>query len=351
MKVAVAMSGGVDSSVAALLLLRAGNEVAGFTLRLFDGPKTDSAVADAAEVCRRIGIAHREIDHRKEFSEIVIGNFGRQYGFGRTPNPCVRCNEFIKFGLLRNATTAAGFEFLATGHYASIRLAEDGQWGLFRSRKAAKDQSYMLYRIDPTALHRTLFPLELLSKSEVRTASREVGLTVHERPESQDVCFIDGSYTDYLVAAGIVEEPGEIVDTSGRIVGRHTGVSRFTIGQRRNLGLPGGGIPFYVIAIEPSSRRVVVGVKADVFSTDFSIDDAKWLVDVAEGVPFECTVKVRYRTPGKVGTVTPLGQGASVRLHEPQDAIAPGQSAVFYAGDRVLGGGYIERVTPRRSSQ
>ncbi len=344
MRVAAAVSGGLDSAVALFLLKMRGYETVAFTLRLFEGEKTDSAVEDAAGLCAFLGVEHVTLDAREEFERLVVEPFAAEYAAGRTPNPCVLCNERVKFGLLREKAREMGCDALATGHYARVERRE-GEWSLLKAARGEKDQSYALYRLKREDLPYTLFPLGEWSKGQARKLARAERLPVSERPESQDICFVEGSYREFLAERGVRSGPGVITDTSGRVLGEHEGVHLFTIGQRRNLGLGGGGGPYYVVELLVDENRVIVGSKEELAVRRFEVGSCNWLAEVAEGGPVACEVKVRYRSPALAGEVVPRPGGkAEVRLDIPHEAVTPGQSAVFYRGDRVLGGGIIERV-------
>ena len=347
-RVVIGMSGGVDSSVAAHLLKEAGYDVVGMTMRIRIpdcAASPNTAVDDARAVAHTLGIPHYVLDESPDFDKTVVDYFANEYRAGRTPNPCVVCNEKIKFGNLWEKARALGAEFLATGHYAIVEHGE-GRAILRKGADARKDQSYFLFRLSQEQLRRTLFPLGRMSKPEIRAIARGIGIKVAEKAESQEICFVPGDdYKAFLrqrLGEGAFRRGG-IYDTSGKHLGDHDGIELFTIGQRK--GLPGGSPkPLYVIDIDPENHRVIVGGPEDLFAEEFTIDDCNWL-DGEPGAPFEANVKIRYAHPGVQATVTPLGNGrARVRLHAPQRAVTPGQAAVCYAGDRVLGGGWIART-------
>lgn len=353
MTVAVAMSGGVDSSVAALKLLEAGYRVFGVHMRLFDMCK--GRVSDmersccspahewtARKVAHTLGIPFYIVDLRKEFKEKVSDVFGRAYAKGLTPNPCILCNESVKFDALIKVSREMGAQALSTGHYAKI-VVHNGRHALVRPRDRLKDQTYFLYVLRQEILEGLLFPLSDLTKEEVRKIAG--GLPCQDVRESQEVCFLGGEpYWTWLARHGFVNdpEPGEIVDKNGKILGQHQGVHRFTIGKRHGLG-GGQGVRMYVIGLDPLSKRVIVGKREDLVRTRIEVSDVIWCGAKPE-TEFEAQVMIRYRDHGHRAVVTPgQGSGAVVTFHEPVYAVAPGQAAVFYVDDVILGGGTITR--------
>jgi len=353
-KVVVAMSGGVDSSVTAALLKKEGYEVVGVTLRLFAERKNavkccggaDSA-AKARASAQALGIRHYFKSAQGLFSKTVIDNFVDGYLGGSTPNPCVECNRHLKFSYLYDLARSMGADYLATGHYSVIKQ-ERGQYGLYRGADPLKDQTYFLYCLRREQLDRLLFPLGGLTKKEVRKIAAEFSLPSASEPESNDICFVtEGNYDLYLKkTAGIKPRPGYIVDMAGKRLGRHNGFYNFTVGQRRGTGVYGGS-RLYVTEVRPGANEVVLGPLEAAHGSAFSMSGLNWLADVDK--EFECAVQIRYRHKPAPCLVSVREDGTvSVRLEKPQFAVAPGQAAVFYEGDRVLGGGIIEKGPERR---
>jgi tRNA-uridine 2-sulfurtransferase len=340
-KVAIALSGGVDSAVAATLLQRQGLNLLGVHLRL--SPLT--APPDRVEaLAQYLGIPLTVLDLQAEFSREVVDYLVSEYARGRTPNPCVRCNAAIKFGYLWEYLKKGGVTHLATGHYARIILDDHGVPGLFRGVDRRKDQSYFLSRLPLSLLPNLLFPLGQMTKEEVRRTARQAGLPVREnQPESMELCFIPaGGYQEFLQARrGFAGSPGDFVDSRGRPLGRHRGVEYYTVGQRRGLGIPAGE-PFYVIEIQPETNRVVLGHRVELLSPGLTATGMNWLITPPAG-EIEAAAVIRYRHPGVRARITPRGDGSVQAAFEtPQPAVAPGQAVAFYDGDRVLGGGWIE---------
>ena len=359
-RVVVGMSGGVDSSVAAFLLKQQGYDVVGITMKVWPqdcisraedkccGPQ---AIADARSVAHGLGIPHYVVDEAENFERLVIDYFTAEYRAGRTPNPCVMCNEKVKFGNLWGKAKAVGAEFIATGHYAIVEHHED-RAVLRKGRDPRKDQSYFLFSLRQAQLRRSLFPLGAMEKSEIREIARQLGMKTADKADSQEICFVPGNDYKAFLRDHLGEREfhaGGIYDKDGRRVGEHEGIEFFTIGQRK--GLPGGSAqPRYVIDIDPVTSRVIVGGAEDLVTEEFEIDNALWHASGAIS-PFEATVKIRYGHPGAAATVFPREDGtARVHLHSAQRAVTPGQAAVCYAGDEVLGGGWICRQTRCRAS-
>lgn len=349
-RVIVAMSGGVDSAVAAGLLARQGYEVVGVTMRLYTQEDPEAPVGrrrccavedidDARQAADVLGIPHYVLNMEAEFGRQVVDYFVDEYRRGRTPNPCLACNEHVKFRSLLARALALDADFLATGHYARI-VRRDGRYALLTANDPEKDQSYVLYTLGQQELARTLFPVGDYTKPQVRALATEMGLPVADKPDSADICFIpDGDYRRFL-ANRLPQSEGALLDRDGRVVGRHAGVAAFTIGQRRGLGVALGEKQF-VTAIDPARNVVVVGPEQDLLSRSLVADRVSW-VDEPPAAPFEAEVKVRYRTPPSPARVEPQPDGvARVVFERPQRAITPGQAAVFYRGDVVVGGGTI----------
>ncbi len=346
------MSGGVDSAVAAGLLARSGREVVGVTLQLADLSAqglgfsrccSPDDVATAGAVAARLGVPHYVLDMETPFRRAVLDPFVESYLAGETPLPCAHCNARVKIGRLLEVAGAMGADTLATGHYARLECG-GGAAVLRRGRDRGKDQSYFLFAVPAARLARVELPLGDLTKEEVRALAREMGLPNAERRDSQEVCFVPpgASYVDVLerLAPERLPGEGELVDPEGRIVGRHSGYHRFTVGQRRGLGV-GGGPPLYVVGIQPGSNRVVVGSAAQTLRTRLSLRDVNWLVAPPDQ-PIAAHIQVRSRHEPQPASVLPGTAGAAeVVFERPVSAPAPGQAAVFYDGDRVLGGGWI----------
>jgi tRNA-specific 2-thiouridylase len=359
-RVVLAMSGGVDSSVAAWLLREAGHEVVGLFMR--HGQELERAgaaqagtsarhkqgccsaadAADARRVADMLGIPFYAINFQEEFTR-VVDYFVESYTAGRTPNPCIVCNTWLKFGKLLEYTDSVGADFVATGHYARLVPANRGDIALCRAADPAKDQSYVLFGIRRGLLRRLTFPLGEHRKEEIRRIAGRLGLRVAQKRDSQEICFVpDQDHARFVrQRRGDVDTSGEIVTTDGTVVGRHDGLERFTIGQRKGLGIAFRE-PRYVVRIEPETRRVVIGTWDELARSELTAGEANWLIDEPTG-PLACQVKIRYRSrPAEAIVSARPGGRFRVDFREPRHGIAPGQAAVCYQGDRILGGGWIE---------
>jgi tRNA-specific 2-thiouridylase len=353
-RVVVGMSGGVDSSTAAALLQWQGYEVIGVGLRLpllqagCNSPRRccgPAAMEDARAVANQLGIRFAALDYQELFSREIVERFFRSYAEGRTPNPCAECNRLIKFGRLLEFARVMGADFLATGHYArTSRDPQSGRHLLLKGADREKDQSYFLYALSQEQLAAALFPLGAMTKDETRRLARSFGLPVSEKPGSQDICFLgEGDYRSLLAERHPESlQPGPIVDRRGRVLGTHKGVAGFTVGQRKSLGIAAGA-PLYVLALHPATRAVVVGTKEELQQEKFTVAGINWMAFDPPPGSLEAQVKVRYRQAEQPAAIRLIEPGrAEVRWRTPQPAAAPGQSAVFYKGEVVLGGGIIE---------
>lgn len=348
-RVLLGMSGGVDSSVAAYLLQKEGYEVVGATMDLWDfkNESKDTSIEDAKAVCKRLNIDHYVLDFKDDFKGQVVDNFIDEYFEGKTPNPCVFCNKTIKFGLLFDKAKDLGCDYVATGHYALVEFNEtSGKYEIRKASSDSKDQTYVLYNLNQEKLAKTLFPIGRYDKNTIRQIAKEIGLEVHNKPDSQDICFIpDHDYEGFLKENSNKKiEAGNFVDKSGKILGKHKGIISYTIGQRKGLGITFGR-PTYVIDINGQDKSIVLGDNDDLFKTSLTARDVnfvEWTQEEVSG-PIGVYAKVRYAAKPAKAEVTYIGQGlVRVDFEEPQRAITSGQSVVFYSEDRLLGGGIIE---------
>jgi tRNA-specific 2-thiouridylase len=346
-KVIVAMSGGVDSSVAALLLKKAGFSVVGLTMCL--GIKSDhggkrccgpESISDAKKVCRDLGIKHYVMDFSTELEDKIISKFLGQYLKGQTPNPCVDCNKFIKFGILLEKTKALGFDYLATGHYAKIVKIKD-KFLLKKPKDKVKDQTYFLYPIKKENLNSILFPLADYTKDQVRSIAKYNKLAIFDKPQSQDLCFVtDKRYTNFINERKEKNKEGLIKDKGGNILGKHKGIFSYTIGQRKGLGISAKK-PLYVLAIDAKNNNVIVGKKQELKSKGLIASELNLFTDY---LPKSAKAKIRYRHEGAECKIEKIGQKLKLIFSNQQEAITPGQAVVLYNQDTILGGGTIEEV-------
>jgi tRNA-specific 2-thiouridylase len=354
MRIVVAMSGGVDSSVAAALLVEQGHDVIGLSMQLYDQREgqirfgsccTIDDLHDARRVAAAVGFPHYIVNLEQRFNEQVISNFVREYASGRTPVPCVHCNGDLKFAALAERARGFGAEAVATGHYARVeRDPMTGRYRLARGVDAVKDQSYFLFTLTQDQLAEASFPVGGLRKEEVRAHARRLGLRVAEKRDSYELCFVaDGDHAAFVERrAPAVAASGVITDRDGRVLGRHEGTHRFTIGQRKGLGLR-SPIPLYVVDIEPERRRVVVGPRDALERSSLTASGVNWISGETPAGPIRADARIRYRHREAPAAITPLaGARARVEFDDPQAAITPGQAVVFFDGDQVLGGGWID---------
>ncbi|MBP7778103.1 MAG: tRNA 2-thiouridine(34) synthase MnmA [Acidobacteria bacterium] len=350
MRIVVAMSGGVDSSVAAGLLAEAGHEVVGVSMQLYDNSRgfgtccTIDDLHDARRVAAHLGFPHYIVNFESHFHRHVQQNFVDEYARGRTPIPCAHCNSEVKFSELLTRAGGYGASHLATGHYARIVTSDDGRVHLYRGRDRAKDQSYFLFSLTQAQLAQALFPVGDLAKDDVRRAAASMGLDVASKPDSQEICFVpDDDYAGFLERESpALATSGAVVDQHGHTMGSHGGVHRFTIGQRKGLGLS-AGVPLYVVNIDATRQEVTVGPREALDRTGFTVSRVNWIAGTAPAGCITAQVQIRHRHQAAAARVSAIDDGRTeVTFESPQSAITPGQAAVFYAGDEVLGGGWID---------
>ena len=356
MRIVAAMSGGVDSSVAAALLAREGHDVIGLSMQLYDhsGSHGDGQIRfgtcctiddlhDARRVAASLGIPHYIMNFERQFAETVVSDFIREYSSGRTPIPCVHCNGDLKFATLASRAEALGAKYVATGHYARVEQDADGRHLLKRGVDAAKDQSYFLFTLTQQQLAHAVFPVGALEKPQVRALAQELGLAVSAKPDSHELCFVaDGDHAAFMERHGAATAPGVIRDVTGSVVGTHDGIHRFTVGQRKGLGLS-SPVRLYVVGIDADQGAVTVGPRAALERAELTASGVNWIAGVEPSPGTRATAQIRYRHREAAVTITPLPDNRVRALFdEPQYAVAPGQAVVFYSRDTVLGGGWIE---------
>jgi tRNA-specific 2-thiouridylase len=350
MRIVVAMSGGVDSSVAAALLAEQGHDVIGLSMQLYDQSGTQSFgncctlddLHDARRVASAQGFPHYIVNFERQFTDTVISNFVSEYTAGRTPIPCAHCNSDLKFSTLLDRARGLGSQYLATGHYARVGATPEGRFLLRRSSDPAKDQSYFLFSLTQDQLAHAVFPVGALTKPEVRAEAHRLGVAVADKADSQEICFVpDGDYATFIESRAAVR-PGAVVDQRGQRLATHDGVHRFTVGQRKGLGIA-APLPLYVLKIDAGSGDVMVGPRSALDRTNFTASGVNWIARDASVEWVPATVQIRHRHRPAAGRVRAIADDrAEFELDEPQPAVTPGQAAVFYDGDIVVGGGWID---------
>ena len=346
-RVMLGMSGGVDSSVAALLLKNAGYDVIGATLELFAGSSCCNidTYIDAKNVCNQLGIPHFTFNYKDEFRKYVIDDFIACYANCRTPNPCIECNKYMKFGYMYEKAKEMGCEYIATGHYAKTEYSEEyGRWVLKKSNSLKKDQSYVLWNIPKELVEHVLFPLaEYEEKEEIRKIARDNNLKVANKPDSEDICFVpDGNYKKFLENnSDIKPKEGNIINTEGKVLGKHTGLYNYTIGQRKGLGIS-NPVPLFVVGFNSAKNEVIVGEEKELYKSEIEVQEINLIL--VDEIPdwMDVEVKTRYSSKVAKAKIKQIDDKIVVKFDEPQRAVTPGQSAVFYVGDIVLGGGKIK---------
>jgi len=349
-RVVVAMSGGVDSSVAAALLKEAGYEVSSVYLQLWSDhnlpPYTGDTISALEHTCQLLDIPLKKLNLETEFKSLIVDYFCREYSLGRTPNPCIVCNQHIKFGLLLEKVLGTGADYLATGHYARIEQSPNG-YRLLKAVDLTKDQSYFLYTLGQRKLRHLLLPVGNLPKAEVRRLAARLGLPTSSKHESQDICFIPGNDYRSFVTKYIPLKSGDIIDTESKVLGKHKGLALYTVGQHQGLGLASDK-RLYVLKLDASSNRLVVGTEDELLSNKLLASELSWVSGEAPKEPITVTAKVRYKSPEAAAKLRLRDGTAEVQFHQPQRALAPGQAVVFYQGESLLGGGIIEEGKLKR---